>query len=271
MHLLDKVQDKNMEYVHKWLYNFSVVVFNISCMPLCFYWCSAIAPLSSAATDKSFVKRSVGYVTFGKFKGFGGLKNLDKNLTPLGALRELFGDQLPKYFSIVAKATTAEKGLEDDTSPLHIGSTSLLSLVIWLYRNQLLASLHNAAQFQRAKQMYELTVNKLKTVFNCQIELLVLPGQYIVIIIKLKSQVQFTFKLSDIYNIWTLFFSFAERLPSTKVVIRAGQRLSVKNTHMESHIQTHMSTLWLLMRTSLQLNWYGQKTIVLKYEEPNKK
>jgi len=156
-----------------------------------------VPPLPSAATDEGFVKRPVGYASYGKFKGSGGPKNLDKNLTPLGALRELLGNQLPQRFSLVAKATAAEKGWTDDTSitafwkyfAAVIGHglvqyveerdayVAPKSSIAGLYGNEFLSLLHNFHQFQHAKQMFALTVNELETIFNCQIELLVLPGQ----------------------------------------------------------------------------------------------
>ncbi len=118
MPTLDEVPEKNVEYVHILLYNFYIIETKFSDMLVWFFSFSKITipPLPSAATDEGFVKKPVGYNSFGKFKGSGGPKNLDKNLTPLEALRELLGDELPQRFSLVAKATSAEKGWKDDTS-----------------------------------------------------------------------------------------------------------------------------------------------------------
>ncbi len=153
--------------------------------------CSNIAgpPLPLTATDEGFIKRPV-------VKGSGGPKTLDKNLTPLGALRELLGDQLPQRFSLVAKATAAEKGWRDDTSITAFWKyfTAVVghgvvhyaeerdayvpkSSVAGLYGNSLLSALHDFSQFQNAKQMFALTANELETAFYCQIELLGLPGK----------------------------------------------------------------------------------------------
>ncbi len=77
---VDEVPEKNAEYVHILLCYFFIIdsIFSDMLVWLFLYSKIDVPPLPSAATDEGFVKRPVGYASYGKFKGSGGPKNLDK-------------------------------------------------------------------------------------------------------------------------------------------------------------------------------------------------